>query len=351
MKVLVLGGTGAMGIHLVDLLVKSNHQVYVSTRSKKASQYNLTYVQGNAKDTLFLSALLETHWDVIIDFMVYGYKEFNERAELLLKSTKQYIFMSSARVYADSDTPLLEHSPRLIDTLDDDEYFSIDEYGISKARQENLLLNSNYDNWTIIRPYITYSECRLQLGVLEKEAWLYRAIQGRTVLFSEDINDKVTTLTYGFDVAYAINSLIGNRNACREIFHITSDQSLRWSEVIDIYCTTLKKIKGIDLDIRLQSMEDFSLWCDSKYQIKYDRLYDRVFCNHKISSFVDTSKFLNPHDGLERSMKEFLNENKYLRIDWKKEAIKDRILNSRTPIFEIEGLKQKVKYNLYRYFS
>lgn len=52
---------------------------------------------------------------------------------------------------------------------------SIDEYAITKAHQENLLINSKNKNWTIIRPYITYSEQRLQLGTFEKEDWLYRA--------------------------------------------------------------------------------------------------------------------------------------------------------------------------------
>ena len=40
-----------------------------------------------------------------------------------------------------------------------------------------------------------------QLGVLEKELWLYRALNGRTIVFSKDIAEKSTTLTYGYDVA------------------------------------------------------------------------------------------------------------------------------------------------------
>ena len=61
-------------------------------------------------------------------------------------------------------------------TYKDEEYLKTDEYALSKARQEDILHRSGKNNWTVIRPYITYSEIRLQLGVLEKELWLYRFV-------------------------------------------------------------------------------------------------------------------------------------------------------------------------------
>ena len=53
--------------------------------------------------------------------------------------------------------------------------------------EENLLFNSEKNNFTIIRPTITYNTQRLQLGVLEKENWLYRALHGRAIVFSDDV--------------------------------------------------------------------------------------------------------------------------------------------------------------------
>lgn len=73
MKILILGGTGAMGIHLVDLLSKySNNQLIVSSRRKLLGKDNLTYVQGDAHNMAFLSQLLKEKYDVIIDFMNYS---------------------------------------------------------------------------------------------------------------------------------------------------------------------------------------------------------------------------------------------------------------------------------------
>ena len=81
---------------------------------------------------------------------------------------------------------------------------------------------------TVYCPYITFSEIRLQLGVFEKEDWLYRALHGRTIVFSNDIAEKYTTLTYAFDVVNAMVQLMGNDKAHGEVFHITSGNAARW---------------------------------------------------------------------------------------------------------------------------
>jgi hypothetical protein len=111
--------------------------------------------------------------------MIYTTQSFKERVNFLLDATSQYVFFSSSRVYADSEIPITEDSSRLLDVSQDKKFLSTDEYSLAKARQENILRKSKRKNWTIIRPYITYSENRLQLGILEKEEWLYRALQGR----------------------------------------------------------------------------------------------------------------------------------------------------------------------------
>ena len=177
MRVLVLGGTGAIGSHIVHELANGGCEVVVTSRTHRESRASVSYRQGNARELQFVKELLTERWDAIVDFMVYTTEEFRERVHLLLESTKQYLFLSSARVFAASKDPLTESSARLKDVIADEEYLLSDEYALSKARQEDLLKSSGC-NWTIIRPYITYDENRLQLGVMEKEGWLYRAMKG-----------------------------------------------------------------------------------------------------------------------------------------------------------------------------
>jgi nucleoside-diphosphate-sugar epimerase len=73
MNILVLGGTGAMGAPLSKLLVASGNNVYVTSRSAHKSCERLHYLQGNAKDEIFLKACLSRmHYDAIVDFMSYS---------------------------------------------------------------------------------------------------------------------------------------------------------------------------------------------------------------------------------------------------------------------------------------
>ena len=156
MNILVLGGTGAMGQPLVRQLATAN-DVYVTTRRdlSQPEDSGITYIKGNAKDLTFLAATLKSrHWDAIVDFMVWT-SEFPQVLPLMLEATNQYVFISSARVYAQSDKPITEETPRLLDVSEDQEYLSTNEYALAKAREEDMLFRSGRNNFTIVRPTIT----------------------------------------------------------------------------------------------------------------------------------------------------------------------------------------------------
>ena len=62
--VLILGGTGAMGTYLVNLLDKmcgwGGGRCVVTTRKHIDNYGNVEYIQGNAQDDSFLLALLRS---------------------------------------------------------------------------------------------------------------------------------------------------------------------------------------------------------------------------------------------------------------------------------------------------
>jgi len=349
MKILLLGGTGAIGTHLAEILSKQNHTSVITSRKKRESKGSIIYEQGNAKDLDFLKTILNQDWDAIVDFMVYSENEFKERVDLFLKATSQYVFLSSSRVYSQSNDLLTEESARLLDSSEDSTFLATSEYSLEKARQENLLFSSNQKNWTIIRPYITYSVNRLQLGTLEKEDWLYRVLKGRTLVFSEEMKESITTLTYGLDVAKGIASIVGEKDAFGQAFHITNETSQSWEEILNLYLSTLEEKLGKKPKVVYQRFSDFKNWNTNIYQIKYDRFYNRKFDNTKINQFIKTDDFISIQDGLITCLSDFIKNPKFLAISWRKEAIKDRYCNERTPLKEITGLKNKIKYLLFRY--
>lgn len=100
MKILILGGTGAMGISLMQIFKgNSHHDVFITSRSAHDDD-NIHYVLGDAKNIGFLKEILSNHRDAIVDFMWYPVEEFQARYDLCLNATDQYFFLSSARVYA-----------------------------------------------------------------------------------------------------------------------------------------------------------------------------------------------------------------------------------------------------------
>lgn len=307
MKILLLGGTGAMGKPLATYLSRNGHSVFVTSRSKRANNDNVRYLCGNAKDDSFLSDVLNSSdWDSIVDFMVYGTKEFEARAAKLTAATKQYIFISSCRVFADMDEFITEKSPRLLDVVEDPEYLETDEYALRKAREENIV--RKFRNTTIIRPSVTFNDRRLQLGVYEVEDWLNNVLYGRPITFSHDIASHYTTMTYGNDVAVGIAGLIGNPNAIGEDFNVVTDQYMTWAELLQIYLNVLERrnlpynvfITNNCLNLKVKKWQ---------YQVKYARLFDRRYDNRKFLSAIPGFEFTDSRKALVNCMEHYLDSN------------------------------------------
>ena len=315
LKVLLLGGTGALGAHLRDLLASAGHSVFVTSRSDHDDAEGICYLKGDAHDVAFFNRLMVSHWDAIVDFMVYSPDVLRQRLDVLLKATDQYVFLSSSRVYADLDmTPIHESSPRIVDTVKDAEYLKTSEYALSKGRSEDMLFAHPRKNWTIIRPYITFSEQRLQLGTLEKENWLARALDGKPIVFSRDIAEKTTTLTYGRDVARGMAAIIGKADAYGQAFHITGERQVKWGDVLDMYVRVIEEVTKRPCKV-VMTEESCQLKTTGKYQVLFDRRYNRIFDNSKIGRYVDVSTFLEPMVALEGCLRAFLAKPAFLAIN------------------------------------
>lgn len=279
MDVLVLGGTGAMGFHVCRILAERGCEVTATSRRRRSSDAaGLAYVRGSAKDPAFLEELLGCRWDAVIDFMSWGTDEFKAVYERLLGSCGQYVFLSSYRVYAEAPV-ITEESPRLLDVVGDAEYLATDEYALAKARCEDLLRASGRGNWTVVRPAVTYEAAvgRLQLGVYEAPQWLWRAQNGVPVPLPEGMLTKQATLTWAGDVARMIAGLVGNPAALGEVYTVSGADHLTWGQVVEAYREVLP---GLEVYPCGQDELEAVWW--SAYQIRYDRMYDRVVDDSKV---------------------------------------------------------------------
>ena len=235
-KVLVLGATGAMGRYLVPELVKLNYNVTgVGLDEAAPWSAKASYIKGNAFDKEFLEELLKEKFDGIVNFMDYGKYAFSDYYKLFLENTEHYIFLSSCRVYDDKEQPIKETSPRLWDSSEDEVLKASHDYCIHKAQDEDMLMASPYNNFTIVRPATTFSTMRLQLVTLEFKDSVGRALMGKKVVLPIQAKDKPATLSWGGDVARMIARILFKEEAKREAYNVCSAEHRTWEEIAAYY--------------------------------------------------------------------------------------------------------------------
>lgn len=336
-RVLLLGGTGAMGVYLRQILAERGNVVFVTSRSTRRSTNNIRFFQGDAHDLLFVKRVAEdAKPDVIIDFMVYYTEAFRRRVQTLLALSSHYLFLSSYRVFADS-FPIVESSPRLLDVSEDVAYLQTDEYALAKARQEDVLRNSGKSNWTIIRPAITYSKDRFQFGVLEANVMCWRALHNLPVVMPDEMMDKQTTMTWGGDVARMIAGLAGNPLAMGDDFNCATAEHCSWRDIAEVYR------QAIGLKVMPCSLDEYIVGTN-KYQVVYDRMFNRILDNSKVLRVagIEQSSLLPVAEGLLRELKEFKRNPQYRCFDLARNVRIDRLTGSRIPfMFLPKGSRMK----------
>lgn len=323
-RILVMGGTGAMGVYLVPKLAAMGYRIDVISLDRMESDNpQITYIQADAKDDGYLQELLTNQYDAIVDFLIYSTKEFAVRYELMLKSTQHYMFFSTYRVYADSSV-ITETSPRLLDVSVDKAFLATEEteYSLYKAHQEDILRASDFDNWTIVRPAITYSKFRYQLVTLEAMVLIQRTFNHQPVLVPEEALSIQATMSWAGDVAKMLSRLILNTAAYKETYTVSTSEHHTWQEIADYY----KELIGllyipVDTETYLSCFGPGNL-DGARYQLKYDRCFNRVVDNSKVleATGLKQSDFLTLKQGLERELSVLPRETV-----WEKTHINERM--------------------------
>lgn len=300
-KVLVLGATGAMGRYLVPELVRLGYDVTaVALEEQSIWDLDIRYIKGDAFDVEFLKELLKEGFDGIVNFMSYGNHPFSDYYQLFLDNTEHYIFLSSCRVYDDKEHPVKETSPRLLDSSTDERLKASNDYCIYKARQENLLMESPYTNWTVVRPATTFSTMRLQLVTLEFRVAIARAMMGKKVIVPIQAKDKPATLCWGGDVGRMIARILFKEEAKREFYNVCSAESHTWEEIAEYYRDL------IGMEVVWVDKEDYLALLSpegnihTRWQLEYARLFHRVTDNSKVLALTGMKQedLISLYDGL-----------------------------------------------------
>jgi 2'-hydroxyisoflavone reductase len=151
MDLLVLGGTGFIGPHLVRYAVARGHRVTIFTRGRHQADLpdGVTHLIGDRNGQL--GALAGKRWDAVIDDSATNPDWVRQSATLLRDAVGTYLFTSSTGVYYPYLTrDISESSPvhyDLHDPKDESEVF-----GVAKARCEREAQQAFGDRAIIVRP-------------------------------------------------------------------------------------------------------------------------------------------------------------------------------------------------------
>lgn len=167
----------------------------------------------------------------------------------------------------------------------------------------------------------------------------------------QDVAVHKTTMTYGDDVAYAISLLIGNKKAKAQAVHLTGTESMAWKSVLEIYTDVIETKLGMRPQIWMP--ETSGVIADAignKYQIRYDRMFDRVFDNRKMLELCGKDfTFTSMESGLRKCLEEFLISPYWIDVDSTLIARLDRAEKCTHTLKDFETPQQKMKYIGWRY--
>ena len=152
LNLLILGGTGFIGPHMVREALRRGHSVTLFNRGRTNSALfpDLETIKGDRASDL--EGLKGRRWDAVVDNSGYMPQHVQRSAQMLADNVGHYLFISSISAYDSFAVPNDEDSKLAhIDPLPEE--FSWQNYGALKAIAEKWVADEfGEDRTTVLRP-------------------------------------------------------------------------------------------------------------------------------------------------------------------------------------------------------
>ncbi len=153
LRILVLGGTGFIGPHLVRYARERGHVVTLFNRGRTNPELfgDLETLIGDRNDDL--TALEGREWDVVFDTPTTFPHWARQSAAVLRDQVPQYVFVSTISVYADTSQIGMDETTPVLTTDDPDtDEITGESYGPLKALAEEEVRRAYPESALIVRP-------------------------------------------------------------------------------------------------------------------------------------------------------------------------------------------------------
>ncbi len=277
MKVCIIGGTGTLSTPFTDLLIQDNSfEITMINRGTHKDKLNpkiklfISDINDEEKMTSFLE---DKHYDVVINFINYRPEEIKRDIKYFKGKTNQYIFISTnvvlnhhEHVHIDENTPIGNR---------------ISEYGQEKARCEEVLKSEKDFPYTIVRPSHTYSDDRFPVTVKSSNTWtVIDRIKNKEPVIMHDSGQSIWPITHANDFAKLLFSLVGEKSAIHEIYHIMNPMIVSWDMIYqEIARQTDGEYKPVYIPTEILAKTSEYNFKDA---IQGDKMYSNIFNVDKI---------------------------------------------------------------------
>lgn len=306
-RFLLIAGGGTLGTYVAKELLRLGGAVdVICPEEKHSDDPKLKFHQAFVSPELLEQLFSETHYDGIVSFIHYkDPKAYKEAYAQMRPYTDHIIFLSSYRVYADSDQPITETSPRLYDVVKDRDFLETDNYAIPKSIVEDYLRTERKgEPWTIVRPVISFSARRLDLVLYSKTEILTAAETHTPLLLPETLKNYYAGLDWAGNSGKLIANLFLNPRAFGETFTIYSGHNATWGDVASAY----SDLTGVENRwipeedyVRTLPLADSPHFRNMWY---YDRIYNRKIDASKVLSVTGLQKndFKSIREGIQTEL-------------------------------------------------
>src|SRR5215510_3380058 len=151
LSILVLGGTGFIGPHLVNHAVARGHKVTIFTRGRHDADLPESVARLVGDRNGQLGALEGKKWDAVVDDSATNPDWVKQSTELLRGNVGRYLFTSSTGVYYPYLKRPVDETMPVLTELTDPKDGSMD-FGTKKANCEKQVVSVFSDRGVVVRP-------------------------------------------------------------------------------------------------------------------------------------------------------------------------------------------------------
>jgi nucleoside-diphosphate-sugar epimerase len=233
MRVLVIGGTEFISLHLVQALLRDQHEVVVLNRGRRGARVpaGVRTVVCDRKDwTALKTALAGERFDGLVD-VTYA-PTTGEDVDALLAAlggrVGHAIFVSTGRVHDHAlPMPLAEDAPRTL-------YWG--EYARLKIEGEDAYMRSGVPA-TVVRPTHVYGP----LNTRNNETFFFdRLLRDRPILVPGH-GGWLRQFGHVEDLADAMAAMLGDRRAIGQAYNVTGEEIVTQVGFVDLIADVVKR--------------------------------------------------------------------------------------------------------------